>query len=120
MSEDEWNDEIKIKKKYKMKINDKVYIIIGQKSKIKDYKNNNVFDIEYIYETGDTTNNTWNIWIEYLKKNNYNYITINDIADYNKIIPDIDKWVSGNNFQYYLYNGESPIINKNEIFFTIN
>ena len=120
MNEDEWNDEMKIKKKYKMKINEKVYIIIGQKSKIKNKKDNNVFDIEYIYETDDKTSNTWNIWIEYLKKNSYQYITINDIADYNKIIPDINKWVNGNNFQYYLYNGESPIINKNDIFFTIN
>jgi len=121
MNEEEWIDEVIIKKKYKLKINEKVYVIIGQKSELKNEKLCNVFDIEYLYETIDNnTSNTWNKWIGYLKNEKYQYITMNCIADYNKIVPNINEWKNGNDFQYYLYNGESPIINKEEVFFTIN
>jgi len=121
MSEEEWNDELLIKKKYKLKINNKTYIIIGQKSELKNEKICNVFDIEYIYETIDNnSNNTWKKWIGYLKNEDYQYITMNSIADYKTIIPNINDWKKGNDFQYYLYNGECPIINEADVYFTIN
>jgi hypothetical protein len=120
MNEEEWNDEMIIRKKYKIKMNNKIYVIIGQKSKIKE-DNTNVFDIEYIYETKDNKNVlNYNEWLEYLRECDFEYITVNDIADYMNILSVIGEWKSGNEFQYYLYNGVCPLIDKSDIYFTIN
>jgi hypothetical protein len=119
MDENEWIDEMLIKNKYMISINDKSYMIIGQSSKLKHDNNKNVFDIEYIYNTKyNNCGNDLNLLIEYLANNGYDYITINDIGNYKNIIPNISEWKDGNSFQYYLYNGECSLIKNKDIYFT--
>jgi hypothetical protein len=120
MSIDEWNEELKIKNIYVILIHNKSYIIVGQSSKLKEC-NTNVFDIEYIYNTSSNiAKYEWDDWVSYLLNEKYEYITMNDIANYRDIVPNINLWKEGNNFHYYLYNAKCEIIDKKKIFFTIN
>jgi hypothetical protein len=121
MDETEWNDEVKIKDRFIINIDDNSYIIIGQSSRLKGNINNNVFDIEYIYNTKYTNDKryNWELWMTHLVNKGYDYITVNDIANYREIIPNIDEWADGNSFEYYLYNGECEKIENKDIYFTL-
>jgi len=119
MDEEEWKGYIINRKIYRIEIEDKKYNIIGSVGKIKD--DNKVFDIEYIYKTEDDRDvNKWNDLIIYLWDEGYKYITMNDISDHMNILGNIGGWELGNNFQYYLYNGECRNIDNVEVNMTIN
>jgi hypothetical protein len=114
INEDVWTNFIKNKKVYHIGSD----IIVGQLSQIKN--GDSVYDIEYIFPFIETSSVRWNNLYSILRKQDIKYVTINDISDFKEKIPNISKWKHGNEFQYYLYNAECPLIKKEELFFTIN
>jgi hypothetical protein len=119
MNEEEWKKYIINRNIYRIEIDNKKYNIIGSIGRIKD--DNKVFDIEYIYNTEeDSYVNKWNDLIIYLWDEGYKYITMNDISDHMNILGCMGGWELGNNFQYYLYNGECRNIENEDVNITIN
>jgi hypothetical protein len=118
ISKDNWSQYMSIRQYFTISINNQSYCLIGQTSILKP--NKKVFDIEYIVPIpiDISTNNSWSSFKSYMIKNDYMYITMNNISNHKSIIND--KWSIGNSFQYYLYNGVSPNIENINVFFTIN
>jgi hypothetical protein len=94
-----------------------------------------VVDIEYIVELSDkyTESHPWSFYelLSQWKYQNYGYVTVNDIGEHMQLLErlmsdnvngtnKIVEWKTANPFQYYAFNFKCPLLQKKDVYFTIN